>query len=128
MVVIDSNIIIDHLRQKASTESILSRLLHQTKPAEVGISIITIQELFEGQSTKDKEIERLILGIIKPLAILQYSFEVAKKAGEIARDLDQPIDFADSAIAATAIVNDAEFLTLNKKDFAKIKNLRFASI
>ncbi len=39
------------------------------------------------------------------------------------RDSKTPIQFADAAIAATAIINGAELYTLNKKDFEKIPGL-----
>lgn len=124
MVVIDTNIIIDHLRQKGSPESLLNKLVAQIELTEAAISIISIQELFAGQSTKDKEIEEWILKIINPYKILPYTFEVAKLAGEIDRDSKNQMDFPDAAIAATAILNKAKLLTLNKKDFEGIKGLK----
>lgn len=87
------------------------------------MSVVSIQELYEGQSTRDAHKEALLLATITPLTILPYTSEVAKLAGEIARDLSQPIEFADAAIAATAITHDAQFATFNKKDFQGIKEL-----
>ncbi|OGE38332.1 hypothetical protein A3B45_00800 [Candidatus Daviesbacteria bacterium RIFCSPLOWO2_01_FULL_39_12] len=124
MVVIDTNVIIDHLRQKGSSDSLLSKLLKQIELNEAAISFITIQELFAGQSTINKEIEEWILKIINPYQILPYTFEVAKLAGEIDRDSKNQIDFPDAAIAATAILNKTSLLTLNKKDFKGIKDLK----
>lgn len=128
MVVIDTNIIIDHLRQKDSSNSMLNKLFHRIKLNEAAVSMVEIQELFGGKSTKNIEIEEKILSIINPYRILPYTFEVAKLAGEIARDLDNPIDLADSAIAATAILNEAQLLTLNIKDFEKIKDIKLYKI
>lgn len=123
MVVIDTNVIIDHLRQKGFPDSLLNKLFDQIELTEAAISIITIQELFAGQSTREKEIEDGILKIVNPYKILAYTHEVAKLAGEIERDLKDQIDFPDAAIAATAILNQARLLTLNKKDFKGIKDL-----
>lgn len=39
------------------------------------------------------------------------------------RDTKPGIQFADAAIAATAIINNARLATLDKKDFQGIKNL-----
>lgn len=124
MVVIDTNVIIDHLRQKGSPDSVLSKLFGQIELTEATISFMTVQELFAGQSTKDLEIEQWILAIIKPYKLLPYTFEIAKLAGEIDRDSKNQIDFPDSAIAATAILNKAKLFTLNKKDFKGIKKLK----
>lgn len=124
MVVLDTNIIIDHLRmQDRRTESKLMTLV-KTKPKELlAISMITIQELYEGRSTRDTQKEQYLLATVSPLKILPYNYEVAKLAGEIARDIERPIELADAGIAATAILNGCELLTLNLKDFSGIDNL-----
>ena len=122
MVILDTSIIIDHLR-KTKNESCLMKLVKKTPTELLAISMISIQELYEGQSTKKKDKEQLLLATIAPLKILPYSYEIAKLAGEIARDLKRPIELADAAIAATAIINSASLFTLNKKDFQGIKHL-----
>lgn len=124
MVVIDTNVIIDHLRLKGSPDSVLSKLFGQIELTEAAISFITVQELFAGQSTKEKEIVEWILRIINPYEILPYTFEVAKLAGEIERDSKSHIDFPDAAIVATAMLNKASLFTLNKKDFKGIQGLK----
>lgn len=124
MVILDTSVIIDHLRQKPEK----SRLLQfQNKlPKELlGISMVTLQELWEGQSTKDEKREEMLLATIAPLKIFPYTFEVAKLSGQILRDNAIPIEFADAAIAATAILNRCTLFTLNEKDFRGIKGIEF---
>lgn len=125
MVIVDTNIIIDHLRlQDRNAESKLM-VLARTRPKEaIAISMLTVQELYEGRSTRDNQREQYLLATISPLKILPYNFEVAKLAGEIARDIERPIELADAAIAATAILNGCELLTLNVKDFSNIDRLQ----
>ncbi len=124
MVILDTNIIIDHLRLSEKQDSELIKIAKQ-KPKEVlAISMISVQELYEGRSTKDNEKEQYLLATISPLQILPYTYEIAQLAGEIARDLDHPIELADAIIAATTLLNGASLLTLNKKDFISIENLR----
>ena len=89
----------------------------------LAISVITIQELYEGKSTRDSTKEQGMLATIAPLKIVPYTFEVAQLAGSIARDLLRPIELADAAIAATAILNGASLYTLNGKDFKGILDL-----
>lgn len=127
MVVLDTSIIIDHLRQTGTKASYLEKLLKKDKRQSLAISVISIQELYEGQSTKDKHKEEKLLATISPLRILPYTFEVAQKAGEIGRDLDHPIELADCAIAASAIIYGYQLLTLDKKHFQGIKELEFYS-
>ena len=85
------------------------------------MSVISIQELYIGKSTRGERAEQLLLATISPLKILPYTFEVAQLAGEIARDLERPIELADAAISATAIVNGCQLITLDKNDFRDIE-------
>ncbi len=123
MVVLDTNIIIDHLRQSPNNDTLLKQIARKTKKEDLAISVITVQELYEGKSTLNEEKEAYMLATITPLRILPYTYEVAQTAGKIARDLKQPITFADAAIAATAITYGVPLLTLNKKHFAGIREL-----
>jgi predicted nucleic acid-binding protein len=131
MVVLDTNIIIDHLRQSLARDTantMLQSLAKTVSKSELAISTITVQELYEGKSTKSKEMEAYFLTIISALRILPYDFETAQKAGEIARDIGRSIELPDAAIAATTILNSAQLLTLNQKDFRDIPDLQLASV
>jgi len=77
----------------------------------------------KGQSTLDEQKEKDLLSTIAPLKLFPYTYDVAKKAAEIARDLTRAIELADAAIAATAILEGASLYSLNKKDFQGIRNL-----
>lgn len=121
MVILDTNIIIDYLRQSNKVDTEFEKILSKISKSELGLSLISIQELFAGKSSKKDE--ESIMTLVLPLKTFPYSFEIAKKAGEIVRDTDSNITFADAAIAATAMVNGASLLTLNKKDFQGIEGL-----
>ena len=60
-----------------------------------------------------------MLATISPLRILPYTYEIAEMAGKIARDLKQPLEFADVAIAATALFNWRKNLDFKQKTFCK---------
>lgn len=122
MVILDTSILIDHLRLKGKS-SALVRLAEKYSKNQFAISVISIQELYEGKSTRNHEAEKNLLGMISPLKILPYTYEIAKLAGEITRDQTSPADLADAAIAATAITYGAQLATLDKNDFANIPNL-----
>jgi len=123
MVVLDTSIIIDHLRQPPEKSKLIK--MFKISSEDCGLSLVSVQELYEGESTKKDEEERYLLSTLTQIEILPYTYDVAKLAGQIARDLGRPIDLADAAIAATAILNGAQLFTLNKKDFQGIKNLEF---
>ncbi len=128
MVILDTNIIIDHLRQTGVKRTAFIKIAREITRENLGISVVTIQELYEGMSTKNVKTEEYLLAIVTPLKIYPYTYETAQLAGEIARDFARPIEFADAAIAATAIVNGAVFATLNKRHFAGIEDLEFFNI
>ena len=122
MVIFDTNIIIDHLRQSPEKSKLLS-LFKKYNEEKFSMSIVSLQELYEGQSTKKHDVHEKLLNTLANLEILPYTFEVAKLAGEIARDIGRPIGFGDAAIAATAVLNDSKLATINAKDFKGIKGL-----
>lgn len=123
MVIFDTSIIINHLRQKKIKKTHLLDFAKKKPKETMGLSVISVQELYEGKSVERASGEHNLLSTITPLRILPYTYEVAQLAGEIARNLASPVEFADAAIAATAIINGAKLFTLNKKDFLKIKDL-----
>ncbi|MFV1917423.1 MAG: PIN domain-containing protein [Patescibacteria group bacterium] len=125
MVILDTNIIIDHLRQNKKGTA-FDKIAQSFSKKSLAISIISAQELYEGESTKDEEKEKVLISVINSIRILPYTYEVATLAGRIARDLKRSIGFADAAIAASAIINGYQLYTLNKKHFQGIKELELA--
>ncbi len=123
MVILDTSIIIDHLRRIGSGKTALVRVAETVSKENLALSVISVQELYEGRSTKDRHKEEHLLATITPLRIMPYIYEVAHCAGMLARDIRRPIELADAAIAATALVNGAAIYTLNKKDFEHIPGL-----
>ena len=87
------------------------------------ISVITIQELYEGKSTLSESKLKEMLSVIAPLEILEYNREIAEIAGTVARDSKTTIEFADTAIAATCVFNDSKLFTLNTNHFKDIPDL-----
>lgn len=123
MVVIDTSILIDYLR-RPDENSPFKKFALQNKEERLSISILTIQELYAGKSSREALKENFFLNIINKMDILPYTYKVAQLAGELTRDYDKNLEFPDAAIAATAILNKGSLLTLNKKDFKGIKNLK----
>lgn len=123
MVILDTNIIIDHLRQSGKTT--LLRRVAESSSEEIGLSIISVQELYVGLSTKRNQEEQLLQMTLQTLEILPYTYEIAKYAGELMRDSHVLLKFTDAAIAATAMTQGARLYTLNTKHFAGINGIEF---
>ena len=128
MVILDTNIIIDHLRQLDSKQTIYQKLLKKYSCMSLGICTISIQELFVGKSTRNRHAQLVLVKSLKGLKIYSHTASIAKLAGEITRDLNNQVKFADAAIAASAIHHGASLATLNTKDFAGIPHLKLLSL
>ena len=121
-ILIDTSIIIDHLRKKNKKKS---RLFNIIENYDLFISTITIYELFAGalDETKRKDInDFLILAEILP-----FTRETAECAGDIyltLRNQNELIDARDIFIAATALIHQLPLMTLNVKHFNRIDELR----
>lgn len=129
MVILDTSIIIDHLRSnKINKTSTLLSFVASNPSESLALSVISVQELYEGKSTTFPKRETELLSIIAPMKILPYDYQTAKLAGQIARDIPSPLELADCAIAASAILNNCGLLTLNTKDFSKIKLVKLIEL
>jgi predicted nucleic acid-binding protein len=128
MVILDTNILIDHLRRPKSAVSWLRGLVQEFGEINLEISTITIQELFIGHSTLNTEALSILEQTLSQLQIADYDAQVAQKAGELMRDSNRELNFADAAIAATALHRRAQLATLNRKDFEEIPGLELVQL
>lgn len=119
-LVIDSSILIDHLRGGNRWEKILSELEEGT---QFFIPTIVFYELFSGKSSRNVEVARIISNLVKNFQRVELNEEISKKAGEIYRDITTGLDVPDYIIAASALVVGAEVVTLNIKHFQQIPAL-----
>ena len=119
-LLLDTSIIIDFLRQKEKSDTLLYKLSQQ----DLYISIITHTELYSGKSVWEKETARAELEkLFSGLTILQIDVPISKVAGKI-RAQNQNTSLLDCIIAATAIQHKLNIVTLNNRDFEKIDRLK----
>ena len=122
-VLVDTNIIIDFLRRKDKNNSSFYQVFSQEKYKPV-VSLTTITELWAGKSTEKKENLKFIEKLIENCEVLLPSLKTAKLAGKILLQTNYQISFQDAQITALALENKIPILTLNKKDFEKIKGIK----
>ena len=123
MVLVDTSIIIDHLRQRSHDTTVLEKLFASEGEGSVAVSTISVQELYAGKSTLDPVKEGHLTKLLSKLVLIPYSLETAQLAGKLARDMSGYLRFADAATAATALLKSCPVATLNVKDFEKIEGL-----
>ncbi len=128
MVIVDTNLVIDHLCHSRFQISWFERLIQDFGEENLEISSITVQELFTGQSTTNTKALAILEATISRLKICDHDTVIAQKAGELRRDSKSGLTFADAAIAATALKRRASLATLNRKDFQDIPGLELVDL
>ena len=121
---IDSDMIINHLRKFFNLFDFLSPLIEEQTVFKV--SVISKAEVFAGQSSKLVKQQRLIESIFVFFEVMDITSDIAKKAGEYKRDYRVPL--IDAIIAASAVLNKAILITRNTKHFKEILDLEVLAI
>jgi predicted nucleic acid-binding protein len=118
-VLLDSDILIDHLRGYAPARQYLKRF--EAGEMQGYLSIITVAELAAGQMRQAQEEEKIhrLLALFTPLAL---DFTMAWRGGEIRRQYHTRM--ADALIAATALIRNLPLSTRNLQHFTPIEGLR----
>lgn len=122
MVILDTSIIIDHLRVHQKNASLLRRFLSDHPDEECLLSVVSVSELYAGKSVARSEEEQEVLTTISPFTIIPYDYEVAVFTGKLMRTR-RGLTLPDAAIAATALIRGGSLFTLNVKDFSPIQGL-----
>ena len=115
---IDTNILIDHLRGDSNVTVFLQRI--EEGSARAAVSVITEYELLASAKLKESEIVKInsLLELIPRLAITSQTVRIAAKFHRNYRT-----DLADALIAATAFLAKATLVTRNIKHFHNIREL-----
>ena len=118
-LLLDTNILIDHLRGDAKATA----LLHDIAVGRVAasISVITESEVLSASSLTTKQL-RDIAALLSVLPKLAVTSHVAQTAARFRRTYR--IDLADALIAATACLANATLVTRNVKHFRSVRELR----
>ncbi len=120
MVVVDTSVVIDFLRQKNSANTWLKRLV--TAGYQLVLPMPVVAELYSGKSvwSSRKARERLD-GLVVLTRLIPMNQSTAITAGKLRATLD--INLADASIAAIALDNSLPIATLDRKHMSKIKEL-----
>ena len=118
-VVIDSDILVDHLRGFQPAKVFLS--LFYEKKLNGLISTITVMELLSGKSAFESDRRVKIEKLLTLFKTIDVTFTIAERAGEIRRRyMTNPID---SLIAATALSFNCKLVTCNISHYQMINEL-----
>lgn len=124
-ILLDTSILIDFLRSKDKEKTILFKLA--IKNNHLYASILTHTELFAGKSVwESKKAYTEVKELFKGITIIPLDEGISEQAGEF--KVKYIPDIVDSIIAATANTANLGLVTLNIKDFRKVKGLKLLNI
>jgi predicted nucleic acid-binding protein len=117
-LLIDTDVIIDYLRDRPEAVSYLENLTDFLL-----ISAVTVAELYAG--VRDGEERTALDSFIQAFEMVAVDEEIAVKGGLYRRDYSKSHNtgLADALIAATADSRNVELVTLNKKHFPMLLNV-----
>ncbi len=119
IVVIDSDVLIDHLRGFPEAKIFLN-LFYENSLSGL-ISAITVMELLSGKSASEEARRIKIERLLSLFKVVDITFSIAEKAGELRRKYStNPID---SFIAATALSFNCKLVTCNEIHYKMIDGL-----
>ena len=120
---LDTSVIIGYLKGDKDVVEMINSI-----KGELGSSFIVLSELYEGVFRSRYEIEDKVLSFFDSLDnVYGLDKEISKVFGQVRQDLKSGgnvIEDIDIFIAATCLANNCTLITLNKKHFERIKNLK----
>ena len=129
LYLVDSDWAIDHLNDIQSAVQRLARFL----PLGVGISIVSLAEIYEGMygSPSFEQEESLLSEFLESIEVLYITDVICRifaQERQRLRSMGALIGDLDLLIAATAIGNNLTLLTNNRRHFERVQGLNLISV
>lgn len=127
-VLLDTDVIVDFLRNGIDTSSIFNDV--KNKKAQAYVSVITTFELYNGallSSNPKQKLEDLSI-MLESIEIISFDNTQSYVASKIYTYLTKngiKLEIRDILIASCAIAKNTKILTNNKKHFNRIPELQF---
>ena len=122
IILVDTSILIDYYRKTDKENSVWFALVRQGY--EFAISAVTKYEIYSGATPTQLAFWDSVLLKIMVIQFDENTVDVAVKINNDLRRKRKQIDIADLFIAATALLHNIPFATLNKKHFDRIEKLK----
>ena len=125
-LIVDTDILIDLLREKDYAVSLIKKLEYEM---ELATSAINAFELYRGAYKSQNQEKNLasVKGLLNSLCMLNTDEDSMEIAGKITARLERDgnmIDIRDLLIASIALVNGFGVLTNNVRHFNRVPHLR----
>lgn len=119
MFIIDTDILVDHLRGYCKAKDFLEKF--EINGLQGNISIISVIEWFAGKRIANQNDVDKIVKLLDMFNQIDVNFSITKKSGEIVRIYNCSIP--DAVIAASAKTLNLKIVTRNKKHYEMIKEV-----
>ncbi|HLB56413.1 MAG TPA: type II toxin-antitoxin system VapC family toxin [Coxiellaceae bacterium] len=118
-LLIDTNVIIDYLRNNAQAADYLENL-----SASIVLSTISVAEIYAG--IRNGAEEQTVENLLRTMIILPVDHAIASVGGSFCKKYKNShgVGLADALIAATAQQHEAILVTLNTKHFPMVKTVK----
>ncbi|MBI2676017.1 MAG: type II toxin-antitoxin system VapC family toxin [Candidatus Aenigmarchaeota archaeon] len=125
-IVVDSDILVNFLRNKKEEVELLKRMSRQATLATTDINAF---ELYYGAYKSSKQDENLAAtkGLLNSLLLLSTSEDSMEMAGKIITDLEKrgkPMEIRDLLIGSICLTNSIALLTGNRRHFENMEGLK----
>ena len=119
--ILDSDILIEHLRGREQAKTFLAQL-HEA--GELLVSVMTVAELIAG--IRHHREEEGVEALLRLLRMVPVDENIARRGGHIRRQYQQShgTGLVDALIAATAELTGATLVSFNRRHFPMIPNLQ----
>ena len=126
---LDTDWVIDYFNDKEPTSSKIEEL----RDEGIGISIISLAELYEGvlNSKNPESSENLLLEFMSEVSVMELDEGICRIFGELRGKLRKKsllIDDFDIVIASTAMYHEITLCTNNRKHYDRIEGLKVLSV
>ena len=114
-IILDTDVLVDFFHSQKYAKDIISEILEK---GIAYISILSVAELRAGFTKQQAEL--LLPKLYKMAVIVNLSVGIAELAGKFRFEYGskgKTLSTVDTLIAATAIIDDLQLVTRNKKDF-----------
>ena len=126
LVVIDSDIVTDHLRGHGHLLESMFELASQ-KQIKIYLPSAVYTEIYSGQETKLAKKLDIVDAFMARFEFVGANEKISQMAGFLLRNY-RHLDLGDAIVAATCLSLNAKLATRNVKDFEGIEGLRFFKI
>ena len=114
-IIFDTDVLVDFFHDQKYARDLIGEVIVK---GEIYMSILSVAELRAGFTSQQAQL--FLPRLYKMAAIVYVSVEIAELAGKFRFEYGskgKSLSTVDSLIAATAIIEDYQLVTRNKKDF-----------